>query len=63
LINEEVWSVFSKGIPLSETIDAKQNPSKSLFSKKSWELALYLESNYPKFIGLTSSLTTKLKEW
>ena len=39
IISEELWSAFTRGPSLAEKVSSKNNPSKTLFSQKAWELA------------------------
>lgn len=63
VISEEFWSTFTKGPSVNEKVGSKPNPNKNLFSNNAWELAEFLEQGFPKFTGLTASLTNKLKAW
>lgn len=63
VISEELWSVFTRGPSLIDKGDSKPNPLKTLFSQKTWELAEYLESSFPKYTGITASFTHKTKLW
>lgn len=63
VISEDFWQTFTKGPTIIDKSASKSNPNKNLFSNKSWELAEYLEQAFPKFTGLTTSLTNKLRQW
>lgn len=39
IISEELWSAFTRGPSLGDKLSSKNNPSKTLFSQKAWELA------------------------
>lgn len=63
VISEEFWTIFSKGPSIIENVAPKPNPSKTMFTAKTWELAEYLEMTFPKFTGLTNSFAGRLKQW
>jgi len=63
IISEDLWTVFTRGPSITDKSTQKQNPNKNIITNKGWELAEYLENTFPKFTGLTTSLTHKIKLW
>ena len=63
ILDPSLWNLFLKGAPVFDISKIPENPDTSIISTLSWELAYYLENNFPNFTNLTKNIKDRIISW
>ena len=62
-LSDALWNVFLRGAGVFNTEGILPNPDKHMIKPKEWELAYYIEQNFPVFEGFCHDIIDHLNEW